>query len=130
MVIDTSAVLAILFREPDWKQIGRAILTDPIRLTSAVSRLEAAMVYAGRKGANAPELEILLERFRIRIVDFDQTQLRFAMDAFRRYGKGRHPAAFNLGDCCAYALAKAWNEPLLFKGDDFSRTDIAAVPTG
>ena len=64
------------------------------------------------------------------MIPFDETQLAFAVDAFRRYGKGRHKAALNLGDCCAYGLAKALDEPLLFKGDDFSQTDVASVPTG
>ena len=130
MVIDTSAVLAILLREPDWREIMRAILADRTRLMSSVSRLESVMVFEGRKAGRTEELEELIADIRIHVIPFDQTQLAFSVDAFRRYGKGRHKAALNLGDCCAYGLAKALDEPLLYKGDDFSQTDIASVPTG
>jgi ribonuclease VapC len=130
MVIDTSAVLAILLREPDWRQITRSILADRTRLMSTVSRLESVMVFEGRKVGRPEELEELIADLRILVIPFDETQLAFAVDAFRRYGKGRHRAALNLGDCCAYGLAKALDEPLLFKGDDFSQTDVASVPTG
>jgi ribonuclease VapC len=130
MVIDTSAFLAILLREPDWRVVMQAVLADSIRLMSAVSRLESVMVTEGRKPGQAAELENLIEYLRIEVVGFDENQLAFAINAFRRYGKGRHPAALNLGDCCAYGLAKALNEPLLFKGADFSRTDIASAATG
>ena len=85
------------------------------------------MVVQGRRPGHAADLEALVERLRIEVVPFDQTQLAHAVDAFRRYGKGRHPAALNLGDCCSYGLAKALNEPLLFKGGDFAQTDVAAV---
>ena len=130
MVVDTSAVIAILLREPGWPPIMQAILRDSTRLMSAVSRLEPAMVFEGRKAGPVGDLDKLIADLRINVVPFDETQLARAVDAFRRYGKGRHNAALNLGDCCAYGLAKALNEPLLYKGDDFSRTDIASVPTG
>lgn len=88
------------------------------------------MVAEGRKPSGAGDLDELIRTLDLEVVSFDETQLAFAVDAFRRYGKGRHPAALNLGDCCAYGLARALNAPLLFKGEDFSKTDIEPVATG
>jgi ribonuclease VapC len=127
MVIDTSALVAILFREPGWDGISRAILQAGDRWMSTISRLEIAMVVENRKSYRGTAPERLIRRLRIETVPFDALQLEHALDAFRRYGKGRHPAALNLGDCCAYGLAKSLGEPLLFKGGDFSQTDIAAA---
>jgi ribonuclease VapC len=130
MVVDTSALIAILFREPGWEGLEDAILRQPPCWISAIGRLEAAMVVEGRKGSMHGDLDELIQNLELRTIPFDETQLAFAVDAFRRYGKGRHKAALNLGDCCAYGLAKALDEPLLFKGDDFSQTGVASVPTG
>ena len=128
MVLDTSVIVAILLDELGRAAFDRRIEEDPRRLVSAATRIEATFVIEGRKGAAGRER---LERFfdltgaEIMPVTLDQAEIACA--AFRRYGKGRHPAALNLGDVFAYALAKATGEPLLFKGDDFARTDIASA---
>jgi ribonuclease VapC len=128
MVIDSSAALAILLGEADDDTFAEAIDADPTRIMSAVSVLETAIVVEARKGpAGGRELDLLLHRGRIDIVPFNAHQLELARDAYRRYGKGYHPAALNFGDCCAYALAAASGEPLLFKGHDFTQTDILAA---
>ena len=128
MVIDTSAVAAILFREDDWQVY--AAVTDRVspRLISAVSRVEMSCVIESRKRDPG---RVLLERFlaliSAEVVDVSVHQATLAIEAFRRFGKGRHPAALNIGDCFAYALASATAQPLLFKGGDFGLTDIASV---
>ncbi|NJO36365.1 MAG: type II toxin-antitoxin system VapC family toxin [Rhizobiales bacterium] len=126
MVIDPSAVLAILQREPESERFAALIEADPIRLISAVSVLEAGMIAEVRKGeAGALELDNFILRGQIQTVPFDAEQADIARLALRRFGKGRHPAALNFGDCAVYALASSRGEPLLFKGEDFSKTDIA-----
>ena len=128
MVIDTSAILAILFDEPERGRFGRLIEADPVRLVSVMSRVEAGFVIEARKGeAGRVRLERFFDLTSAEIVSATPEHAELAMDAFRRFGKGRHPAGLNLGDCFSYALAKATGEPLLFKGDDFSRTDIAVA---
>jgi ribonuclease VapC len=128
MVIDTSALIAMLFAEPERDVFSRSIGSDPVRLVSAVSKLEAGMVAVGRRGAAAShELDRLLRDLSIQIVPFDERQADIARDAFARYGKGRHQAGLNFGDCAAYALALAQAEPLLFKGTDFGATDVEVV---
>lgn len=102
MVIDSSALLALLLAEPGAGTFARAIAADPRRLASAFSILETAIV-----------------------VVMDAAQVEIARSVYRRYGKGRHPAGLNIGDCCSYALSRFTGEPLLFKGDDFARTDVA-----
>jgi len=124
MVVDASALLAILLREPESEAFEQAILRDSASSISSISRLEVAMVLEGRKGRPRPELEEVVETLELEIVAFDHHQLELAIDAFRRYGKGRHPAGLNLGDCCSYGLAKALDQPLLFKGNDFGLTDV------
>lgn len=125
MVIDSSALLAILLREPDAERFARAIAGDPRRLVSAVSALEAAIVIHSRKGpAGVRELDLLVHAAGLTIVSLDADQVQLARAAYERYGKGHHPAALNLGDCCSYALACSSGQPLLFKGDDFPRTDV------
>ena len=102
------------------------IEADPVRLISAVSVLEAGMIAEVRKGeAGALELDNFILRGQIQTVPFDAEQADIARLAFRCFGKGRHPAGLNFGDCAAYALASSRGEPLLFKGEDFSKTDIA-----
>lgn len=128
MVIDSSALLAILLGEPDREPFKRAINSSSVRLVSAMTKLEAGMVMIGRLGANgAARLDRLLDEIAAVIVPFDDHQATIARDAFARYGKGRHPAALNFGDCAAYALARAEAEPLLFKGTDFGATDVEVV---
>jgi ribonuclease VapC len=131
MVVDTSALVAILLGEPDAGIFEQALVTAPVRLLSAVSRVELSFVIEGRKGeAGRADLELLLQEAGIEVVAVTPQQAGFAIDAFRRFGKGRHQAGLNIGDCFSYALARASGEKLLFKGDDFARTDIpSAVPT-
>jgi ribonuclease VapC len=129
MVIDTSAIIAVLLNEPPADGIAQAIEARSPRLLSAANLLEASTVIDSRKGeGGGRELDLLLYRAAIEIVAVDQDQAEIARAAWRRYGKGRHPAGLNYGDCFAYALAKARRLPLLFLGDDFSQTDIAGVP--
>ena len=128
MVIDTSAVAAILFGEPEAERLAHAIAADATRLMSTFTALECALVVEARKGeTGGHDLDILLHRAGVRILSLDADQWEVARDAWRRYGKGRHPAGLNLGDCCSYALARVSGEPLLYKGQDFARTDLAAV---
>ena len=128
MILDTSAVVAILQNEPDHLELIRQIEADSDRRISTVSVLEAAMVLEGRRGTDAGlDLDLFLERAAVEIVAFDGDQLRIARMAFRRYGKGRHPAGLNFGDCAAYALAVWSGEPLLYKGTDFGKTDVPQV---
>jgi len=128
MVLDTSAVLAILFDEPAAAAIETAIEADSVRLMSAASALEAAIVVEARYGEpGGRELDLLLHKAKIDLVSFDIAQFELARLAYRRFGKGRHPAGLNFGDCFAYALSQRSGEPLLFTGDDFSRTDIAGA---
>ena len=129
MVIDTSALMAILLGEPESEILAQAIAADPKRLLSAFTMLEAGIVIEVKKGeAGGRELDLLLHRTRIEVVPMNADQVEVARSAWRMYGKGRHPAGLNIGDCCSYALAKFSGELLLFKGDDFSKTDIPAVP--
>jgi len=128
MVIDASALLAILLGEPEAEEFSRSIADDPKRLVSALSALEAAIVIHARKGtAGIRELDLLIHSAGATIVSFDADQVLLARSAYEKYGKGHHPAALNLGDCCSYALARFSGEPLLFKGNDFSRTDVTMV---
>jgi ribonuclease VapC len=129
MVIDTSALLAIELHEPERRAIGRAIEMAARRLMSAASAVEFIAVHAGRAPAldAAAVFDRLTSLFEIQIVPVDEAHWREAASALLRYGKGRHPARLNLGDSFAYSLAKVSNEPLLFKGRDFSQTDIAVA---
>ena len=131
MVIDTSAVLALLFNEPEADDIESAIDEDPVRLMSAASGLEAGIVVEARLGAaGGREFDLLLHRARIEIVAVTSEQMEVGRAAWRRFGRGRHDANLNFGDCFSYALAAVSGEPLLFKGDDFCRTDIPQVRLG
>jgi ribonuclease VapC len=128
MVIDTSAVVAILADEPERARFVQMIAADEVRLLSAVSRVECTCVIEGRKrAAGRAELDLFLREAAIEIAPVTADQAEIACDAFRRFGRGRHPAGLNIGDTFAYALARATGEPLLFKGDDFSRTDILSA---
>ena len=128
MIIDTSAVVAIAFNEPEAEAFEAKIVDAPRRYMSAASVLELAMVIEARLGeAGAAELDLWLHKAGVEIVSVDIDQIAIARRAWRNYGKGRHPAGLNYGDCFSYALAKTREEPLLFKGDDFSRTDIEAA---
>jgi ribonuclease VapC len=126
IVIDSSALVAILRREPEADGFLQIIATANGCLLSSVSLLETSMVLAGRTGdaASWAELDALIARAAIQVVAQDAGLREEAREAFLRYGKGRHPAALNLGDCASYAVAKTRNLPLLFKGDDFPKTDL------
>ena len=131
MVIDTSALIAILLGEPDAEAFAVAIANDPRRLISSFSALEVSIVIESKKGeAGGRELDLLMHRSQIQIVSMDSDQAELARIAWRNYGKGRHPAGLNIGDCCSYALSKFSGELLLFKGDDFSKTDLNLVKLG
>lgn len=129
MVIDTSALLALLLNEPDALRIAQAIEAASIRLVSAATFLETSIIIESKKGeAGGRELELLLYRASIEVAPVDQDHAEIARQAWRRYGKGRHPAGLNHGDCFAYALAIQRRLPLLFRGDDFAQTDVPDVP--
>lgn len=126
MVIDTSALAAIFFHEPERGTFLEAIIADQSRLLSAATLLETGVVIEGRQGeAAGREFDLFVVKANLQIVPFDAEQSDAARSAWRKYGKGRHKAALNLGDCFAYALAKTTGEPLLAKGTDFALTDIA-----
>lgn len=129
IVVDSSALIAILRREPDADVFLRCIAEAGGCLVSAVSQLEASLVLAGRTGDRSAwrDLDALLRRAAMQVVAHDAALAETARDAFLRYGKGRHPAALNFGDCASYALARSRALPLLFKGDDFRRTDLIAA---
>lgn len=131
MVIDTSALVAIALNEPDATLFEQCIVADSVRLISAATLLEVAMVLETRLGeAAGRELDLWLLKADMDIVAVDADQIDVARRAWRRFGKGRHPAGLNCGDCFSYALAFTREEPLLFKGDDFSKTDIGKVDIG
>ncbi len=128
MVIDTSALTAVLFDEPERDEVIAKIAAAPRRLISSATLLEASIVIESRRGdAAGRELDLLLHRAKVQTVAVDEAQVELARAAWRRYGKGRHPAGLNFGDLFAYALARAGGDALLFKGDDFTRTDITAA---
>ena len=128
MIVDSSAILAILLEEPEGNLLDVAILKRDDPRMSAAGLLEASMILQSRRGADSVrDLDLLIVRFKIQIVPFTESQARIARRAFERYGKGRHPAQLNFGDCMSYALAKETGEELLFKGTDFGQTDIAVA---
>lgn len=128
MVIDTSALVAMLNDEPEAERFEAAVEADRTRLMSTASYLESAIVIETRFGEpGGRELDLWLHRAAVDLVAFDADQADVARVAYRTYGNGRHRAGLNYGDCFSYALAKVSNQPLLFKGDDFSQTDIGSV---
>ena len=128
MIIDSSALLAILNREPDAEFYEAAILAETPCRMSVANLLETSIVVESRGGADAGhELDAFLERAGIELVPVTAEHLEAARQAWRRFGKGRHRAALNFGGCFSYALARVADEPLLCKGNDFARTDIATV---
>jgi len=128
MVIDTSAVTAVLLHEPERDAMIRQMAGASRVLISSGTLLEAAIVIEARRGeAAGRELDLFLHRLKVVTVEVDEEQVEVARAAWRRFGKGRHPAGLNYGDLFSYALARLTGEPLLFKGDDFSRTDVEAV---
>jgi ribonuclease VapC len=132
MVIDSSALIAILSAEPDAELFSKAVAVDSVRLLSVASMLETAIVIESRYGDSGGEkLDLLLKAAEIRIESVTLEQIDVARLAYQTYGKGKHKAGLNFGDCFTYALAKVCGEPLLCKGDDFSQTDLLLVdPSG
>lgn len=129
MVIDSSALIAILNREPEARRLVRALTNDPVLLLSAATLVETSIVASARLGDDIiAALDRFLAALAVDVAPFTAQQTVIARRAYQRYGKGRHPAGLNFGDYFVYALAQDRDEPLLFKGNDFTLTDIAAVP--
>ena len=125
MVIDTSALLAIFLAEPERQGFLERILQAETRLISAATVFETGIVLEARRGeAAGREFDLFVVRVNLQIVPVDAELIEIARSAWRKYGKGRHPAALNFGDCFSYALAKSLGEPLLAKGGDFAQTDV------
>ena len=128
MIIDTSAIIAILFNEEDAASFAQAIIRAESRRMSAATFVETAIVVETQtKSSGGRQLDAFLRHARIAIEPVTEEHAHLATQAFIDYGKGRHPAALNYGDCFSYALAKASGEPLLFKGRDFAKTDLLAA---
>ena len=129
MVVDTSALIAIAWDEPERERFHKGIEREPVRLISAASVVEASIVVMYRAGRSAAtqaveDLDQLIEQLGLEIEPVTPQQMRLAQLAYQAYGKGLHAAGLNFGDCFAYALAKATGRPLLFKGSDFAKTDL------
>jgi ribonuclease VapC len=128
MIVDSSAMVAILLEEPEGHLLDLAIAKCEVCRMSATALLEASMVMQSRKGADGVRaLDLLIMNFQVEIVAFTESQVWVARKAFDRFGKGRHPAQLNFCDCMSYALARETGEELLFKGTDFGQTDIAVA---
>ena len=129
MVIDTSALIALILAEPSAERLRTALERDPVRLISAATVVEASLVLLRRFGdAGDAALDRLLRGLSAEVIAVDLAQMSVARDAALRYRRGHHPAALNFGDSFSYALSSVLGEPLLFVGDDFSQTDVAAAP--
>ena len=126
MTLDSSALVAILFAEPGYLGlIDRILETDHVRV-GAPTLVETGLVFAGRRGVRGAEsIDGLISELGVAVVPFGLLESQLAVDAFRRFGRGRHAAALNYGDCLAYATARAARDTLLFVGEDFAKTDIA-----
>jgi ribonuclease VapC len=125
IVVDSSALLAIYFDEPENLQFAELLISADSSRIGAPNLVEASMVAEGRHGeAGCRQLDRIIANLGIDIVAFEPAHVLAAREAFRRFGKGQHRASLNFGDCCAYALAKTLNLPLLFKGNDFTLTDL------
>lgn len=128
MIVDTSAIIAIFQGEPEASLFAKALAVAERRLMSAGSYLELSIVIMDRRGAAAQRaIDAFLAGTLIAIIPFDEEQAILAREAFLRFGKGRHKAALNFGDCMTYALAKREDLPVLFKGTDFGETDLRVV---
>ncbi|OGQ82931.1 MAG: ribonuclease [Deltaproteobacteria bacterium RIFOXYA12_FULL_58_15] len=128
MVIDTSAIVALLNNEADAELFEIAVADAPQACMSTATVLECSLVLESRYGdLGGQKLDLLISEQEIEIVPFNANQLRIARAAFHRFGKGRHPAQLNFGDCFSYALAKERGLPLLYKGRDFSQTDVESM---
>ena len=125
MIVDSSALLAIVFREPGWEQLIERLQSAGAVAAGTPTLAETGIVLTARLGPAADGLlERLLDELEIQEIPFGEIHWREAVDAFRRFGRGRHPASLNFGDCLTYAAASLSGDPLLYVGDDFSRTDL------
>lgn len=128
MTLDSSAIIAVLFAEPGYLDLVEAILQADVARVGAPTLVETAIVLSARRGAPAGrELDDLVRELALTVVPFGEAEHRVAIEAFGRFGRGRHKAALNFGDCLAYATASVAGDRLLFVGDDFARTDIPAA---
>ena len=127
MVLDTSAIMSILRQEDDAARIAACVARASSVCISAVTRLEAFTVAMARGEIGSQKLAELLGQLSPQVIAFDEVQSSLAVTAVKAFGKGHHPARLNFGDCCAYALAKSLNLPLLYKGNDFAQTDIVSA---
>ncbi len=125
MIIDSSAILAVIGKEPGYERIIHELAASPGTRIGAPTRLETGIVLTARFGPRGKTaLARFLQENSVETVAFDEGHASVALDAYSRFGKGRHPAALNFGDCCTYAVASVAGEPLLCTGDDFARTDL------
>jgi len=125
MVVDTSALIAVLNGEPEWRRIEAAMLAARRLAISAVTLVEASIVADSKRQPDGmAELDALLTELRVEIIPVTRQHSELARSAYRQFGKGRHQAGLNFGDCFSYALARAFGEPLLFVGNDFGGTDV------
>src|SRR5882724_4108408 len=129
MVLDTSAILAILQNEPERRKFNEAIEAAETRSLSTASFVECSTIVESRYGADGVrDLDLFIAKAQVSLVPVDEEQANLARRAFQKFGKGRHPAGLNFGDCFSYALARSLDEPLLFKGNDSPQTDIECHP--
>jgi ribonuclease VapC len=129
MVVDTSVLVAVLQNEPERRKFNEAIEAAETRSMSTASFLETSIILESRFGADGVrDLDLFIAKAQISLVSVDEEQAHLARDGFRKYGKGRHPAGLNYGDCFSYALARSRDEALLFRGQDFLKTDVECHP--
>jgi ribonuclease VapC len=128
VIVDTSALLAVVFKEPGYESLIDKLLAPGRKGVGTPTLAEAGLVLTGRLEGDADaQVSGILQQLEIVPVPFGERHWRAAVEAFRRFGKGRHPAALNFGDCLSYATAKLADRPLLFVGEDFSKTDLRAA---
>ena len=128
MIVDSSAIVAIILREPGWEALVDRLASEPLCAIGAPTLVETGIVLTAKIGPKARvALSRLLQELSMTIIPFTDEHWRAAVDAYARFGKGRHPAGLNFGDCLTYAIARLAEQPLLFVGDDFRRTDVTAV---
>jgi len=129
MVLDTSAVVAVLQNETERRKFNEAIEASESRSLSTASFVECSMILESRYGADGVrDLDLFIAKAQVSLVPVDEEQANLARRAFQKFGKGRHPAGLNFGDCFSYALSRALDSPLLFKGNDFNQTDVQCHP--
>lgn len=125
MIVDSSALVAIVLREPGWEEFVARLGADPAPAIGAPTLVETGLVLSAKLGERSRSvLPRLIQEARLTVIPFAEEHWRIAVDAYRRFGRGRHVAGLNFGDCLAYAVAQLAAQPLLFVGDDFSKTDL------